>query len=102
MLVAPPNDIGLDTARMIAGFAGGVVHAFVFKQTQPLAVIGSVVTGTLTANYLGPAASHYLGSWLGDGASAFIVGLAAMAVCQGIVAAARSRVRGLNDKEGKP
>jgi hypothetical protein len=89
------DELGLNTSRLVAGFAGGVVHAFVFKQSTPLAVVGSVLTGTLTANYLAPAAVHYLGGWFGDGGTAFVVGLSAMAVCQGIVAAARSRVRGV-------
>ena len=87
------DELGLNTSRLVAGFAGGVVHAFVFKQTTPLAAIGSVLTGTLTANFLGPAAVHYIGAWFGDGGTAFVVGLSAMAVCQGIVAAARARVR---------
>ena len=87
------EDFGLNASRLIAGFAGGVVHTFVFKQTDPLAQIGSVVTGTLTANFLGQAAAHYIGPWLGEGGSAFIVGLSAMAICQGIVAMAQTRIR---------
>jgi predicted MFS family arabinose efflux permease len=83
------EELGLNAGRLIAGFCGGVVHAFVFRQTEPLAVVGSVLTGTLTANFLGIAAGHYIGTWFGDGGSAFIVGLSAMAICQGIVAAIR-------------
>lgn len=93
------DDLGLNAQRLIAGFAGGVVHAFVFKQTEPLAVVGSVLTGTLTANFLGMAASHYVGTWLGDGGCAFIVGLSAMAICQGIVAAARAKLRPVQEPQ---
>ena len=83
------EELGLNAQRLIAGFAGGVVHAFAFKQADPF-----------TANFLGPAAFHYIGPWVGDGGSAFAVGLSAMAVCQGIVAAA-SRVRFNNSSDKK-
>lgn len=87
------DELGLNASRLIAGFSGGVVHAFVFKQTEPLAVVGSVLTGTLTANFIGPAAGHYIGGWFGDGGSSFIVGLSAMAICQGIVIGINTRFR---------
>jgi len=86
------EEFGLSAQRMIAGFAGGVVHVFVFRQTMPIVVIGSIVSGTLTANYLGAVVARYVGSWIGDGGSAFIVGLSAMALCQGIVSLVRTRV----------
>lgn len=94
------EELGLNAQRLIAGFAGGVVHAFAFKQADPWAVVGSVVAGTFTANFLGPAAFHYIGPWVGDGGSAFVVGLSAMAVCQEIVATA-SRVRFNNSSDKK-
>ena len=94
------HDWGLDPQHLVAGFAGGIVHAFVFKQSTPLAVVASVLTGTLTANYLSPAAVHYIGGWLGDGGSAFIVGLTAMSLCQGLAALVKARVGGgASDKE---
>ena len=86
------DEFGLNAARLIAGFCGGVVHAFVFKQANPMAIVGSVLTGTLTANFLGAAANHYIG-FLGDGGSAFIVGLSAMAICQGSLALIRVKLR---------
>jgi hypothetical protein len=86
---------------LVAGFAGGVVHAFVFKRTTPWSAIGSVVVGALTANYL----SEFVGRFIGtpSGAAAFITGLAGMALCQGLIDAAK-RWRpgppraGVNDK----
>ena len=95
------DELGLNTSRLVAGFAGGVVHAFVFKQTDPWTAVGSVLTGTLTANFLAPAAVHYIGGWFGDGGTAFVVGLSAMAVCQGIVAAARLRMQGASSPPPK-
>jgi len=73
---------------LVAGFAGGVVNAFVFKRANPVAIIGSMIVGALTANYLSDIVGKYLGT--SGGASAFIVGLAGMAICQGIVEAAKA------------
>jgi hypothetical protein len=89
------EEFGLNAKLLIAGFAGGVVHAIVVKQTKPLAVIGSVLTGTLTANFLTPAAAHYVGGWLNESGAGFIVGLAAMAICQGMMALVSTRLRGV-------
>ena len=80
--------IGIRTPDMIAGFAGGVVNAFVFKRSDPVSIIGSMIVGALTANYLSEPVGHYLGT--SGGSSAFVVGLAGMAICQGIVEAAKS------------
>ncbi len=93
------EELGLNAKLLVAGFSGGVVHAIVFKQTGPLAVIGSVMAGMLTANFLSPAAEHYLGEWLGDRGCAFIVGLTAMAVCQGVVSLVTVRLKGLVGRE---
>lgn len=80
-------DIGIKLPDLVAGFAGGVVNAFVFKRSQPWAIIGSVVVGALTANYTGEHLSKFLG--MGGGTGAFIAGLAGMALCQGLIDAAR-------------
>jgi hypothetical protein len=99
-MITDDPDLGLSVTRLIAGFAGGVVHAFAFKQTAPLAQVGSVVVGTFTANYLGPAAVHYL-PWLGDGASAFLVGVSAMAIIQTLVASVQAKIKNGNGGGGK-
>lgn len=80
--------MGIRTPDLIAGFAGGVVNAFVFKRSDPMSIIGSMIVGALTANYLTEPVGHYLGT--SGGSSAFVVGLAGMAICQGIVEAAKS------------
>ena len=80
--------IGINLHDIVGGFAGGVVNAFVFKRSDPWSIIGSMVVGSLAANYLSEPIGHYVGT--GAGASAFIVGLAGMAICQGIVEAAKS------------
>lgn len=79
--------IGINIQDALAGFAGGVVNAFVFKRSDPYSVIGSMVVGALTANYLSGPVGHYTGT--SGGAAAFVVGLAGMAICQGIVEAAK-------------
>lgn len=80
--------LGVKLPDLIAGFAGGVVNAFVFKRADPVSIIGSMIVGALTANYLSESVGHYLGT--SGGAAAFVVGLAGMAICQGIVEAAKS------------
>jgi hypothetical protein len=80
--------LGIKMPDLIAGFGGGVVNAFVFRRADPVSIIGSMIVGALTANYLSDSISRYLGT--SGGASAFIVGLAGMAICQGIVEAAKS------------
>lgn len=80
--------IGIHLQDLVAGFAGGVANAFVFKKSKPWAIIGSIVVGGFAANYLGSTVGKILGT--SDGTSAFIVGLAGMAICQGIVESAGS------------
>jgi hypothetical protein len=80
--------VGIHLQDLVAGFAGGVANAFVFKKSKPWAIIGSIVVGGLAANYLGSTVGKILGT--SDGTSAFIIGLAGMAICQGIVESAGS------------
>lgn len=80
--------LGVNVPDLFAGFAGGVVNAFVFKRADPMSILGSVVVGACTANFLSGPIGHYIG--VSGGASAFVVGLGGMAICQGIVEAAKS------------
>lgn len=79
------RELGIKWPELVAGFAGGLVNAIVFKRTMPWSAIGSVVVGT--ANYL----SEFVGRFIGtpSGAAAFIIGLAGMAPCQGLIDAAK-------------
>ena len=76
-------DLGIKTQDLVAGIAGGIVNAFIFQRSNPVAIIGSVVVGALTAAYLTEPAARFTGTT--GGATAFIVGLGAMAICQAIV-----------------
>lgn len=80
------EEMGLNVGRLIAGFSGGVVAAVGLGVRSPSAVVSTVVAGTLTANYLGPGAVHYLGPWFGDFGSAFLVGLGGMGITRGVIA----------------
>jgi hypothetical protein len=80
--------LGLRVPDLIAGFAGGVVNSFVFRRGEPVAVVGSVITGAFTANYLGEPAARILS--LSEGAASFLVGVIAMALVQGAVSAAQN------------
>lgn len=79
---------GIHLKDLVAGLAGGVANAFVFKKSDPWAVIGSIVVGGLAANYLGATIGRLLGT--SEGFAAFIIGLAGMAICQGIIESAGS------------
>ncbi len=79
----PLIELGVKTQDLVAGLAGGVVNAFVFQRGSPMAIVGSVVVGALTAAYLTEPAGRLTGTT--GGATAFIVGLGAMAICQGIL-----------------
>ena len=80
-------ELGIDIKLLVAGFCGGVVHTFVFKQTDPYTAIGSIIAGVFTSNYVGLAAAKLLS--MSEPFAGFAVGLSAMAVCQGIVEAAK-------------
>ena len=77
--------IGIKLQDLVAGLAGGIVNAFVFQRSNPVAIVGSVIVGALTASYLTEPAGRITGT--SGGATAFIVGLGAMAICQAILGA---------------
>ena len=81
-------ELGIRLPDLLAGFAGGVAHAFVIKDSNPFMVLGSVVVGALAANYLVEPAAVYFN--LSRGPAGFIIGLTAMVLCQGLIAAAKS------------
>lgn len=94
--------IGWDLKLMVAGFWGGVLNAFVFKQTDTITVIGSIIAGVFTANYVAPVFAKLFS--IPEGLAGFAVGLGAMSVCQGIANSVKKIqiIRGLppNDKGG--
>ena len=80
------TSLGLRIPDLVAGLAGGVVNAIVFKRSTPIAVVGSMLVGALTANYLAETAVKYTGT--SQGSAAFLVGLCGMILCQVLVSAA--------------
>lgn len=73
------KSLGLDVSYLVAGFCGGLVAVFVRKQTAPFDALGTVVVGTLTANYIGVGiVGNYIG---GELPTRFVVGLCGIAVC---------------------
>lgn len=73
-------ELGLRIPDLIAGFAGGVVNAVVFKRSNPWAIIGSILVGMFTANYLGETFAGYLR--VNVGTASFLVGIGGMAIVQ--------------------
>lgn len=81
------KDLGLNAQMLIAGFSGGIVHAFFFGERNWWAGIGSVVGGLFTSNYVGPWVSNAVS--IPESLAGFVVGLTSLMVCQGIVGAVR-------------
>ncbi len=75
--------LGFDLQNTVAGLAGGIVIAFALDKSDPWDIIGSIVSGGLTANYVVgwtvPGTTHV--------ATAFFVGVVAMPLCQSWVVA---------------
>lgn len=84
------TDMGIQLKLAVAGFWGGVGHVFATKNVTLFQALGSVVLGTVTANYLGQIAVTYVGNWIGELGSGFVVGLCAMLICQRLIALATS------------
>lgn len=80
--------IGVNASDVFAGFAGGVVATQFVPKASPLAMLWAVLTGTLTAAYLGPAAPTFIGMKSSPQAS-FIIGLVGTPICRGLIAWSR-------------
>lgn len=98
-------DLHLNLANLVAGFMGGVVNAFVLRRSDPWSVIGSVVVGALTANYLGVTAAKAMSNipyleGTTEPVAAFLMGMLGMGFVQGIIEALNKRfkIRGYSDK----
>lgn len=66
--------LGISPPEMFAGFCGALVNVFWFHRTKPWSVVGTIVAGMFTANYLGVAMNSYVGGSAAH-TGAFLVGL---------------------------
>lgn len=80
-------ELGIKLPDVVSGFLGGVVNAFIMRDSRPWSVIASVLTGAIAANYLVEPVARYLS--LTHGPTGFLIGLTAMVLCQGALSAAR-------------
>lgn len=96
------DDLGLSAIRLIAGFAGSVVHIFTARKFDPLSVAGAAVVGTLTANFLGPAVQHFAPTWLGDFGGPFLTGYMAIVILQGLEKLVRNKLGVVSTTEQEP
>lgn len=87
------QDLGLNASRMVAGFAGGLLYSLAIRDRDPKSIVASIIAGAITANYLTDATTHYVPNWVGAGGVSFLTGLAAMTICQGIVAVVRGKFK---------
>lgn len=77
------TSLGIRVPDLVSGFGGGVVNALFFQRGKPVDVIASMLGGAITANYLASTVSHIIGTDIG--VSGFVVGVTAMAICQGLL-----------------
>jgi hypothetical protein len=82
------TEIGINLQLALAGFWGGVVSSLVLRKASFVELFSVVLTGMMTANYLGAVAVKYTGA--PELATGFIVGLSGMVVCRGIITGAQS------------
>jgi len=98
------ESISLNLANLVAGFMGGVVNAFVFKRAEPWSIVGSVIVGALTANYLGATVAKALAivpMFVGtsEPVAAFLVGMMGMGFVQGLIEVLNRRLKAGGSKE---
>lgn len=81
--------LGLKTASLVAGFAGGVVSLSFVKNLTPMQGVLAVFTGVVSSAYFTPLAMHYLFSGSAvvplENGVAFVIGLTAMNVIPGFI-----------------
>ena len=66
---------------LVAGFAGGIVHAFLVRKAGPWEIIGYIVVGGLAANFFTPQMLRLL-SQIPPGLLAFLVGMGGFRICR--------------------
>ena len=88
-------EVGLRASDLVAGFLGGMSSVFFMRDIRPWQAVGSVFVGCVTAGYLSGVASKLLGIDLGNGgAASFVIGLTAMALCQGLISMVNKKFSG--------
>jgi hypothetical protein len=71
----------INVQYLVAGFMGGIVHAFRLKKATPWEVIGYIVAGGLTANYFTPQLLRFM-PHLPAGLTAFMIGYGGFRICR--------------------
>lgn len=92
--------LGISIPELVAGFCGGIAHVLFMRVLEPFEAIGLIVGGALTANYLTPLIAHQIGTT--GYVTPFIVGLAGMSICRGILEWAKSWQLAKNNKDAAP
>lgn len=89
--------LGFHLPELIAGLGGGACAVAVMGQSKPKQIMGSLVVGALTANYLGNSAVHVLVSSMNlvvePTVASFGVGLLGTPICQTIMERFQARAK---------
>jgi hypothetical protein len=90
------DTIGIVPLSAGAGFFGGVVNVFFLRKMNAFDVIGAVLGGTLTANYLGAPFAELLplpgNTHLPIGATSFLFGIGGLQLTGVLMASFRQRL----------
>ena len=77
---------GVKLSVIIAGFIGSVISLSFVRQLTRMQMVAAVGTGTFTANYLTPLATHYAGLTIDmESGAAFLIGIMAMNIIPGFM-----------------
>lgn len=73
--------LDINIQYLVAGFAGGIVHAFLVRKAGPWEIIGYIVVGGLAANFFTPQVLKIL-TQMPAGLLAFMVGMGGFRICR--------------------
>lgn len=96
--------LGIHVPEMTGGLAGGICSVIILSRFKPSQVVGSMILGALTANYVNVAALKLIGLAIpvsdAGSFSAFFTGLCATPILQYLYATVQRRTQGTSSSQG--
>ena len=89
------DSLSIVPANAVAGFAGGFVNVFLFKNLAPIDFLGALVVGTFTAIYLGKFLSDTM--HMPTEVVCFFLGAGGQPLLAQLIAYARNKLPGGTD-----
>jgi len=82
--------IGINGPSTVAGFTGGLVNVFWLRKMAPFDVIGALIAGAATANYLGAPLAEVI--HFPVGATSFLFGIGGLQITGPLLAMLRRKI----------